>query len=129
MPCSNVRRPDLQVGRHQSAAQSTRKPLHRMRALPLATLVVIVLGATAAGRTRPVETLAAVGGLPAHIAGQFSELSSCQQTAAGEYFVFDRRGHAVYAVAPPYDTARVLVQIGAEPGRLLSPSAFDMSDD
>jgi len=100
-----------------------------MRALPLATLAVILLGAGAAGRTRPAETLAAIGGLPAHIAGQFSELSSCQQTAEGEYFVFDRRGHAVYAVSPPYDTARVLVQIGAEPGRLLSPSAFDLGED
>ena len=28
----------------------------------------------------------------------------------------------------PYETARVLVQIGAEPGRLLSPSAFDLGD-
>ncbi|MEO7272076.1 MAG: hypothetical protein ABIX28_05515 [Vicinamibacterales bacterium] len=100
-----------------------------MRALPLALLAVVVLGAGGAARTRPVETLAAVGGLPAHIAGQFSELSSCQQTAEGEYFVFDRRGHAVYAVAPPYDTARVLIQIGAEPGRLLSPSAFDLGED
>ena len=100
-----------------------------MRALPLVTLAVIVLGASAAGRIRPVETLAAIGGLPAHIAGQFSELSSCQQTAEGEYFVFDRRGHAVHAVSPPYDTARVLVQIGAEPGRLLSPSAFDLGED
>ncbi len=43
--------------------------------------------------------------------------------------MFDRRGHAVYAVSPPYDTARLLVQIGAEPGRLLSPSAFDLGED
>jgi len=100
-----------------------------MRLLPLAAAPLIVLAASVSARTRPVETLTAVGGLPAHIAGQFSELSSCQQTAEGEYFVFDRRGHAVYAVSPPYDTARVLVQIGAEPGRLLSPSAFDLGED
>ena len=100
-----------------------------MRLLPLTVLAVASAAAGAAAAARPVETLAAIGGLPAHIAGQFSELSSCQQTADGEYFVFDRRGHAVYAVAPPYETARVLVQIGAEPGRLLTPSAFDLGED
>src|SRR6188472_1388675 len=100
-----------------------------MRRLCLPLLVTISVAVSATARTRPVETLAAIGGLPAHIAGQFSELSACQQTAEGEYFVFDRRGHAVYAVAPPYETARVLVQIGTEAGRLLSPSAFDLGDD
>src|SRR4051812_30311867 len=60
-----------------------RQLLHAMRALPLAMLAVLALGASGAARLRPVETLAAVGGLPAHIAGQFSELSSCQQTAEG----------------------------------------------
>jgi len=100
-----------------------------MRLLPLTVVAVVAAAAGAAAGARPVETLAAIGGLPAHIAGQFSELSSCQQTPDGEYFVFDRRGHAVYAVAPPYETARVLVQIGAEPGRLLTPSAFDLGED
>ena len=100
-----------------------------MRRLCLPLLVTISVAVSAGARARPVETLSAIGGLPAHIAGQFSELSSCQQTPEGEYFVFDRRGHAVYAVSPPYETARVLVQIGAEPGRLLTPSAFALGED
>jgi len=46
-----------------------------------------------------------------------------QQTDAGEYLVFDRRAHAVFAVAD--DTAKKIVEIGEEPGRVIDPSAFD----
>jgi hypothetical protein len=77
----------------------------------------------------PVETVESIGGLPAHIAGRFTDISACEQSPDGEYFVFDRRAHAVFAVAPPYEAARELVQIGAEPGRLLRPSAFGLADD
>jgi hypothetical protein len=93
---------------------------------------VVVAALSLAGAVRsppPVETLEAIGGLPAHIAGRFSDISACQQSASGEYFVFDRRAHSVSATAPPYDSVRVLVQIGSEPGRLLRPSAFDLADD
>jgi hypothetical protein len=37
--------------------------------------------------------------------------------------------HSISSVAEPYETARVLVQIGAEPGRLLHPSAFGLAAD
>jgi hypothetical protein len=77
----------------------------------------------------PVDTLQSIGALPAHIAGRFTDLTACDQTRDGTYFVFDRRAHAVFSVAPPYDAARELVQIGAEPGRLLRPSAFALADD
>lgn len=72
----------------------------------------------------PVQTLRAVGALPAHIADAFEAPRNFEQTDAGEYFVFDRRAHAVYTVSG--DTARKIVEIGAEPGRILDPSAFDM---
>jgi hypothetical protein len=77
----------------------------------------------------PLDTLDAVGGLPAHVAGRFPDMADCEQTVAGQYFVFDRRSHAVFSVAPPYDTATELVQIGAEAGRLLRPSAFALGGD
>jgi len=54
-----------------------------MRRLCLPLLVTISVAVSAGARARPVETLSAIGGLPAHIAGQFSELSSCQQTPEG----------------------------------------------
>jgi hypothetical protein len=101
-----------------------------MRSLPLLFAVAaLALGRPAAAPPRPIETLESIGGLPAHVAGRFTDISACEQSASGEYFVFDRRTHSVSAVAAPYDVVRVLVQIGAEPGRLFRPSAFDLADD
>ena len=37
--------------------------------------------------------------------------------------------HSVSSVQAPYDAVRVLVQIGAEPGKLLHPSAFSLAAD
>jgi len=76
-----------------------------------------------------ITTLAPVAALPAHIAGSFQELTSCQQSASGEYFIFDRRAHSVYVATPRLDAARKLIEIGAEPGRVLDPSAFDLASD
>lgn len=78
----------------------------------------------------PVATVRSVGGLPAHIAGAFEELASCQQSPAGAYFVFDRRAHAVFRVAARAGTApKKIVGVGAEPGRVLRPSRFDFAPD
>jgi hypothetical protein len=76
-----------------------------------------------------VETLAPIAALPAHIAGSFQDVTACQQTAAGDYFVFDRRAHAVYVVPRGAESAQKLVEIGAEPGRVLDPTAFRLADD
>jgi hypothetical protein len=72
----------------------------------------------------PTETLRATRALPVHIAGAFESPRNFQQTDDGRYYVFDRRAHAVYTVED--DAARKIVEIGAEPGRILDPSAFDM---
>ena len=72
----------------------------------------------------PVETLSATHALPAHVTGGFESPRSFQQTDAGQYLVFDRRAHAVYAVTG--DAVRKIVEIGSEPGKILDPSAFDM---
>jgi hypothetical protein len=101
------------------------------------TFLLLTLGLASAAvresstRTRivEIETLRAVSALPAHIAGSFQQMTSCQQTAAGDYFIFDRRSHAVFVAPAGLDTARKLITIGAEPGRLLDPSAFDLGDD
>ena len=77
---------------------------------------------------RRIETLRAVGGLPAHIAGAFQDPINFQQGPGGRYYIFDRRAHAVFGVDPGVDTPLKLVQIGSEPGRLLQPSAFDMDE-
>ena len=59
--------------------------------------------------------------------GLFREPIGFKQTANGEYYVFDRRGHTVYAVKEDGTTATKLVQIGAEDGRVIEPSAFDVA--
>lgn len=64
------------------------------------------------------------GGLPAHVAGAFQRPIGFQQTDAGQYFVFDRRAHAVFSITG--DTVKKIIEVGAEPGRVLDPSAFDI---
>lgn len=92
-----------------------------MRALVLTSAVV----ALALQPARPrIEVLRSTGGLPAHIAGSFQKPLGFQQSDGGQYFVFDRRAHAVYTVAG--DAAKKIVEVGAEAGRVLDPSAFDI---
>jgi hypothetical protein len=74
-----------------------------------------------------VDVLKAVSGLPPHIVGLFRDPIGFKQTANGDYYVFDRRGHTVYVVGASGADARKLVQIGAEDGRLIEPSAFDVA--
>ena len=74
-----------------------------------------------------VETLKSVAALPPHIVGLFRDPIGFKQTANGDYYVFDRRGHTVYLVDAGGTAARKLVQIGAEEGRVIEPSAFDVA--
>ena len=76
-----------------------------------------------------VDVLRSVGGLPAHIAGLFDEPAAFQQAASGYYFVFDRRGHAVYMIDPDRANARRVVEIGQEEGRIIQPDGFDLAAD
>src|SRR5262245_55815283 len=69
----------------------------------------------------------AVGGLPAPIVGAFAEPPSVQQPPGGPFYVFDRRGHTVYAVDSDTKTLIKLVEIGPELGRILQPRGFDTS--
>jgi hypothetical protein len=74
-----------------------------------------------------VDVLKSVNSLPPHIVGLFREPIGFKQTASGDFYVFDRRGHTVYLVDADEKAARKLVQIGAEDGRLIEPSAFDVA--
>ena len=68
--------------------------------------------------------------MPAHVAGQFDELTACEQSSSGEYFVFDRRSHSVFSIAAGFGGApKKIVSVGVEPGRVLRPSAFDLASD
>lgn len=87
------------------------------------------LGDQAAVRVSPgrVEVLRSVNTLAPDVVGLFREPIGFKQTASGEYYVFDRRGHAVYSVEENGRASRKLVQIGAEDGRVIEPSAFDVA--
>jgi hypothetical protein len=87
------------------------------------------LGYQAAVRVSPgrIEVLKSVSTLAPDVVGQFREPIGFKQTANGDYYVFDRRAHAVYSVDAGGSTSRKLVQIGAEDGRVIEPSAFDVA--
>ena len=88
-----------------------------------------LLAAVAEPRLLEVEERRAVAGLAAHVAAGFDEIAACQMTPGGEFIVFDRRAHAVFTVPRGGDPPRKIVQIGAEPGRIISPIAFDSVAD
>jgi len=93
-------------------------------ALTLAALAI------ASGTAAEVEILRSTGGLAADVVGLFREPAAFQRAPnGGDYFVFDRAGHAVYRVPPQGNVATRIVQIGPESGRILGPSAFDLAGD
>jgi len=95
----------------------------------LVLFATAVLGDQAAVRVSPgsIEVLKAVDSLAPHVVGLFRDPIGFKQTAGGDYYVFDRRGHTVYAVDNSGTEATKLVQIGAEDGRVIEPSAFDVA--
>ena len=92
-----------------------------MRALALLAAAWLIPAQPASSR---VLVLRSSGALPAHIAGAFETPLAFQQSDSGQYFIFDRRAHAVYTVAD--DAPRKIIEVGAEPGRVLDPTAFDI---
>jgi hypothetical protein len=70
------------------------------------------------------DVLQSSSAVPAHIAGRFREPAGFQQSSSGQYFVFDRRAHAVYGLDREQTRAWAIVQIGSESGRIIDPSAF-----
>lgn len=90
----------------------------------LLSLALVAIGART-DAALGVEVLRSVAGLPPHIVGLFEEPLGFQQTPDGPYYVFDRRGHTVYTVDAAKTTARKLVEIGQEQGRLIQPRGFD----
>jgi len=102
------------------------RPISRFTArLAAAVCAAALLATVPAPAARRVEVLSASAGLPADIAGVYREAAAFQQAVSGQYFVFDRRAHAVFGVDANETTTWKLVDIGQEPGRLLDPTAFD----
>ena len=90
-------------------------------------LLAAALPGTRTEAAQAIEVLRSIGGLPPHIVGLFEEPLEFQQSSGGVYYVFDRRGHSVYAVDAGKKAARKLLEIGAEFGRIIQPRGFDTS--
>lgn len=86
---------------------------------------------TAAGPASPgrVDVLRSVAALPVEVVGEFREPLGYQRLDSGESLVFDKRGHSVYGVGADGAGLRKLVSIGGEEGRVIEPTAFDVTPD
>jgi hypothetical protein len=91
--------------------------------------VVIVLAFAATIMAMAPEVLAAVDAIPAHLAGRFREARGFSQAAAGHFLIFDRRAHAVFGIDAALSAVYPIVEIGAESGRILGPTAFSAAAD
>ena len=92
--------------------------------LAVTSLLLAPIRASAPGQ-RP-EVLRSVDAVPPDIVGQFREPTDFEQASSGQYFVFDRRGHAVYGIDAARTSAWKIVQIGQEEGRIIEPTAFSL---
>jgi hypothetical protein len=75
------------------------------------------------------EVLQPVRAVPPHVAGGFRDVRAFQQAPAGHHYIFDRRAHRVFAIDEQFESAWQIVQIGAEPGRIIGPTAFSTAPD
>jgi len=90
-------------------------------------VAIVSLAGTAAALTP--EVLRSTSAVPPDITGKFRDPAGFQQSASGQYFVFDRRGHTVYGIDNTQTSAWQIVQIGAEQGRIIDPTAFSVAAD
>ena len=98
-----------------------------LRAFWISLVAVAVLLAPLLAITPDI--LRPVRAVPPHVAGRFSDVRAFQQSPAGHHYVFDRRAHRVFAIDEHFDSAWQIVQIGAEPGRIIGPTAFSTAPD
>jgi hypothetical protein len=97
-----------------------------MRARLISFLLLLAATEVVALKLEVVQPSAAV---PPHVAGRFRDPTGFQQSASGQYFVFDRRSHAVFGVDEERTSSWEIVKIGAEAGRIIEPTAFSVAPD
>jgi hypothetical protein len=89
-----------------------------------AVIAAGALSASSLAGGRAADVVQSVGGISASVAGRFRNPIGFQQSASGQYFVFDRRAHTVYGIDEHGTDVWEIVRIGAEPGRIIDPTAF-----
>jgi hypothetical protein len=88
----------------------------------------LCLLAASPGAIKP-DVLQSSSAVPPHIAGKFREPTGFQQSASGQYFVFDRRAHVVHGLDAQQASSWEIVHIGGEEGRIIDPTAFAVAPD
>src|SRR5213593_759131 len=111
----------LSVSKDEQLAQDG--PVRGRAVRGLCVLCGICLLTTSPAALKP-DVLRSSAAVPAHIAGRFREPTGFQQSSSGQYFVFDRRAHTVYGLDAQRASSWEIIQIGAEPGRIIEPTAF-----
>jgi hypothetical protein len=91
-------------------------------------LCLAILFAVSAAAIAP-DIVVSSGAVPPHLAGTFRDARGFQQSAFGQYYVFDRRAHTVYGLDEALDSVWPIVQIGAEPGRIIGPTVLSVARD
>src|SRR5437773_3114034 len=85
----------------QTSAAPARPPQARRAKMTVRVACALCGGflvfASALG-ARPPDVLRSAGAIPANLAGRFRGAVGFQQSASGQYFVFDRGGHTVYGI-------------------------------
>jgi len=72
------------------------------------------------------DVLRSTGAVPPHLTGRFRSPAGFQQSASGQYFVFDRAAHAIYGIDARQTSTWEIVRIGPEPGRIIDATAFSV---
>jgi hypothetical protein len=87
---------------------------------------MLLVAAVPAFGALAADVLRSTGAIPADLAGRFLAPTGFQQSASGQYFVFDRRAHTVYGIDEEKTSVWEIVKIGPESGRIIDPTAFSL---
>jgi hypothetical protein len=93
------------------------------------TLVLLLLSCSVPLAAIKPDILRSVAAVPPHITGRFRHPIGFQQSAFGQFYVFDRRAHTVYGVDEQLESVWQIVTIGAESGKIIDPTAFSVAAD
>jgi hypothetical protein len=92
-------------------------------------LAAAVLLAGSAAAAISIDTISPVRSIPPELAGRFRDARGLQQSASGQYFVFDKRAHTMWGIDAAFEGIWRIVDIGGEAGHLLDPTAFAVAAD
>lgn len=87
---------------------------------------ILALSGITSGARIPVETLRSTGKLPARLIENIENPRAYVETSRGVALVLDAGAQAIYAIDAARTTTRRIVQVGTEPGHLMSPSGFSL---